>query len=94
MPKSWSEDTGTIQVLLERLNTQRLPRALDLKSKVERGERLDDQDLQFLQMVFDESSSARTLAAKHPEFQPLINRLTSLYSEITGKALENEKKDT
>ncbi|MET0987087.1 MAG: hypothetical protein ABW034_16955 [Steroidobacteraceae bacterium] len=43
--------------------------------------------------MFDESSGARALAATHPEFEPLINRLISLYSEITGKGLENEKKD-
>ena len=37
MDNSSSKDAGTIQVLLERLNTQRLPRALDLKSKGRSG---------------------------------------------------------
>jgi hypothetical protein len=93
MSKSIPEDTGTIQALLERLNTQRLPRALDLQKKVDRGELLDDQDLQFLNMVFDESRSARTLVAKHPQYQPLIGQLIALYSEITRKGLENEEKE-
>jgi len=91
MDNSSSKDAGTIQVLLERLNTQRLPRALDLKSKVDRGERLDNDDIQFLQMVFEDASSAQRLAAKHSEFQELVGRLISLYSEITSKGLENEK---
>jgi hypothetical protein len=92
MGNSRSKDAGTIQVLLERLNTQRLPRALDLKNKVNRGERLDNDDIQFLQRVFDEASSAQRLAAEHAEFQELVGRLISLYSEITSKGLENEKK--
>lgn len=86
------KDAGTIQVLLERLNTQRLPRALDLKSKVDRGERLEEHDMQFLKSVFEDAGSAQTLAAKHPEFQPLVARLISLYGEITRKGLENESK--
>ena len=92
MGNSWSKDAGTIQALLERLNTQRLPRALDLKNKVNRGERLDNDDIQFLQRVFDEASSAQRLATEHAEFQELVGRLISLYSEITSKGLENEKK--
>jgi hypothetical protein len=92
MSNSWSEDAGTIQVLLTRLNTERLPRALDLKSKVDRGERLDEQDLQFLQTVLEDANGAQHLAAKHPEFQSLVGRLISLYGEITDRALENEQK--
>jgi hypothetical protein len=92
MRDSSKKDAGMIQVLLNRLDTERLPRALDLKKKVDRGERLDEHDTQFLNRVFEDAGSAQKLAAKHPEFQPLVARLISLYGEITRKGLENEQK--
>src|SRR5262245_36612538 len=87
-----SRDAGTVQVLLHRLNNERLPYALKLKERVDRGERLNDFDMQFLGRVFEDAGAAQNLAARHPEFQPLVAQLTSLYGEITRKALENEEK--
>jgi hypothetical protein len=84
---------GTIQALLDRLNNFRMPRALALKERVDRGEKLDDHDIAFLGRVMEDSAQAQALAAKHPEFQPLLNKLTKLYSDITRKALENEQKN-
>ncbi|MGQ0591875.1 MAG: hypothetical protein ACT4QB_04285 [Gammaproteobacteria bacterium] len=86
-----SEDVGLITVLLQRLETQRLPRALALKDKVDRGELLDDFDLGFLEEVFADTSSIRPFLAQHPEYQDLAARMMHLYKEITEKALQNEK---
>jgi hypothetical protein len=86
-----SEDVGLITVLLQRLETQRLPRALALKEKVDRGELLDDFDIGFLEEVFSETGKVRPLVAQHPEYQELAARMMNLYKEITDKALENEK---
>lgn len=86
-----SEDLGLITVLLQRLETQRLPRALALKDKVDRGELLDDFDIGFLEEVFADASNVRPLVAQHPEYQDLAARMMNLYKEITDKALENEK---
>lgn len=87
-----TRDKGVAQVLLMRLESQRLPRALKLKEKVDRGERLSDFDLQFLKRVTQEGQQARTLAAKLPQYQEVVNRMAALYDEITRKGAENEKK--
>jgi len=89
--KDSAGDEGTVQVLLERLNQWRLPRALEMKERVDQGETLSDHDIAFLNRVLEDSTQAQSLASKNPELQPLIDKLASLYSHITRKALENEQ---
>ena len=86
-----SEDAGVITVLLQRLEKKRLPRALDLKEKVDGGETLNDNDIAFLDQVFHDANKLGPLLDRHHEYQNLVSQVVQLYKEITDKALENEK---
>ncbi len=87
-----SQDAGVLAVIVERMEEQRLPRALDLKEKVDQGGVLDDMDIDFLERVFADNSELRPLLARNPEYQVLTAQMMGLYREITAKALENEQK--
>jgi len=84
-------DQGIIQAIVDRLEKLRLPMALELQDKVNKGETLNDLDLEFLDNVLHDSQKVRAVLDKYPDWQPLAARMTSLYSEITTKALENEQ---
>lgn len=77
---------------MDRLNNWRLPRALRLKERVDRGEKLTDYDLTFLKKIVEDGRHAASMGGNHPELESLISKLTDLYSHITRKALENEQK--
>lgn len=89
--KDPQQDAGMLAVLIERFETQRLPRALDLKEKVDKGGRLDDFDLAFLEDVFSDSQEIQPLMERHPEHQEIAAKMMGLYREITEKALANER---
>ena len=89
--KDTQQDAGMLAVLIERFETQRLPRALDLKEKVDQGGRLDDFDLAFLEDVFSDSQEIQPLIERHPEHQEIAAKMMGLYREITEKALANER---
>jgi hypothetical protein len=86
-----SKDAAMIQVLAERLEKQRLPRALAIKEKVDSGAVLEDFDIEYLEEVFNDASQIGPLVDRHPEWQPLAARMIALYKEITEKGLENQK---
>jgi hypothetical protein len=91
MADSSDKDTGVLIALFERFEKQRLPRALALKEKVDGGAVLSDEDLAFLNQVFEDAQYAKPFLHRHPESQPLVARVVELYKEITDKALANEK---
>lgn len=89
--KDPNKEAGVVQVLAERLEKQRLPRALALKDRVDQGEVLGDSDIAFLEEVFRDAAQIKPYLDSHPEWQDLAGRLAHLYQTITEKALENQK---
>lgn len=94
MTDSHQEDAGLIQVLVERLERQRLPEILKLKEKVDQGERLNNIEIEALEEILGNLDNIKPLLDRHPEWQPLAGRVASLYSHITTRALENEQRET
>jgi len=85
-----TKDAGVLLALLQRLETQRLPRLLDLKKKVDAGNCLDDNEVTYMQELINDATQIKPILDKHPEYTTLVGRVAQLYNEITAKALENE----
>ncbi len=86
-----TKDAGIMLALLQRLETQRLPRLLDLKKKVDAGNCLDVNEVDYMQELINDATKIKPVLDKHPEYTTLVGRIANLYNEITAKALENEK---
>jgi hypothetical protein len=85
------KDAGTIAALMIRFKEIRLPRAQRMLEKVNGGEKLSDNDIQFLKRVYNDGRNTQPLVKRHPEYSDLITRAIGLYTEIINKGLENEK---
>lgn len=85
------KENGLIEVLVQRLEEQRIPRALDIKARVDNGERLNEFDIDFLEEALQDSIEVKPFIDQHPEWQELSTRVLSLYKDITSRALANEQ---
>ncbi|MCU7836845.1 MAG: hypothetical protein KZQ83_16540 [gamma proteobacterium symbiont of Taylorina sp.] len=84
------KEKGVFIVLLLRFEKYTLPRAIDLKEKVARGEKLEDFDIAFLNKAISNIQRYKTLIDKNPEFHQLEARAIWLYTQIIELALKNE----
>jgi hypothetical protein len=70
-----ADDKGLAAVVLARLENDRLPRAIDLKEKVDAGAKLDDMDIAFLERVFADTEDLKPMVARNPEYHELAAKL-------------------
>jgi hypothetical protein len=85
------KDAGTLAAMMLHLEEVRLPRALELLDKVNTGALLSDRDIRFLKKVYEDTRANESVVDRHPEYDGIICRCLSLYTEIITKGIENEK---
>lgn len=86
------DELGTITALLERMAKERLPEAMAIKARVDKGECLTEFDIEFLQRVFSDADKNKDIIGKFPEYKDVIVKAIDLYHDIMAKAVENEQK--
>ena len=90
MTKEASE-IGVLTAIVERLSGHRLPKLLAMKEKVDKGNPLNDKELDFLKKTVSDSGQVMNMIDKHSQYQELATKVMTLYKEIIEKALEVEK---
>ena len=83
-------DAGTIAALMMRMKEYRLPRAMRMLERVNKGEKLLQTDIEFLNRVIQDARNSESLIKRHPEYHGLVVRFMDLYTEIINKGVENE----
>ena len=86
-----TRDAGTITALIIRMQEYRLPRATRMLEKVKSGEILSEEDISFLERVYEDSRNIQPLVKRHPEYHDLVVRAIDLYTEIINEGVANEK---
>ncbi len=81
---------GTIRVLIQRFNNQRLARMLGLQQRLAEGQRLSDQDVYMLKHAIEDFYSLMPFLDRSPSYQKLAARVIALYGDIIQQGLKNE----
>lgn len=84
-------ELGTIEAVLLGFNRHQLPRLLDIKERVDRGEVLDEYEIIFLEETLQEVQSCEYFAESHPEYKLLVAEVANYYDHISHQAMQNQK---
>jgi len=93
MHNSQDDEEGVLLALLQGFENHRLPRTLHLKERVDAGETLTQDDVDFLEELLKETQSILPMIDRHPEYQDVLTHAVHLYQHISEKALKNEQRD-
>lgn len=84
-------DTGVILVILQRFETQRLPRITEIKLSLDGGNKLSEFNIRYLSEAMHDAQMIMPYLNRHPEYEPLFAKVMHYYKVITDEALANEK---
>lgn len=84
------DDTGIIQVILERFEKQRLPRMIEIKQRLDDGYKLNEFELEYLSEAVHDAKALLPFLERHPEYEPLLSRVFHYYKIISDETLDNE----
>ncbi len=85
------KDKGVIAVLLKRFESEIYPKAQLLKTKVDNGAILDEQDLSFLEQTLADTHQIMAIVSRHPEYATLVKAALLMYEEIMSKSQQNSQ---
>lgn len=85
-----TRDHGIAISLMKSLTRERLPRAMEMKQRVDLGEQLEVHELDYLREVFHDFREHWGLLQRHPEYQKIFAQAVGLFHGIVIKALQNE----
>ena len=83
-------DIGVIQVVLLRLESQRLPRIIEIKQRLDLGNTLNEFEIDYLSQALFDTRAILPYLDKHPEYIALLTSVIHYYKVITDEALGNE----
>lgn len=86
------DDAGLAQVLLDRFEKQRLPRISEIKEQLDRGNKLNEFDIEYLSEALHDAKTLFPFLERHPEYKALLSSVFHYYKLITDEALEVENK--
>lgn len=84
-------DENTLKLLVYQLNTYRIPRIKRMLERIDKGEKLGDEDIQHLKREYDESMKDWRLVERNPKYLNLALRYVELYTHVVSRALENQE---
>ncbi len=86
-----NREDGVSQAVIEDFVEHLLPRLMEIKAKVEAGEKLSEGDIEILDQAIDRPKKLGEFLEEHEQYKPLMAQVLNLYEEITEKALQNEQ---
>jgi hypothetical protein len=83
-----------ITMLLKRLEEDSIPTVLDMRRKVDRGERLTDAEIEYLERILSDAETfgLSRLLEHHPDYSRLVGAFFSLCGQVIESDLRGEEK--